>query len=743
MKHLIICREYPPAPGGGIGVYCEGFSQLLAEHGETVHVISQLCEGAERSLEKSCEGRLVIHRLPYDDWTSLLPGKRPFQKTPIENSLFTSEFPAQCFSWKAASAAEKLVEEEQIDIIEAPDYEAPLYYFQLRRALGLGPTHRPPCFVHLHSPTEFIAEHNDWDLSQPSVLTAKRLELFSITGADALLCPSHFLARQVQARYGLERNSIEVIRYPLGDSQFLERERDTWSHGSICYVGRLERRKGVVEFVDAAVSIARQYSNARFAFAGADTLDDNNSSVRAYLERLIPRELKSRFRFHGNLDRSSLSQLLAKSRIGVVPSRWENFPNSCIEAMASGLPVIASQEGGMAEVITDGRTGWLAESLDRKALEAVLKQGLDTPASRLAEMGREAAAAVAQICNNEQIVEKQLEFRRRLVEKGAQRSLSVSTSLPLSKSTNGASTAPRTARDLPARGITIVVTVSETEQSARACLQSIERQTTRPAAVVIIANGLSERQFAKLDQWRRPEWQLMRSTLTGTSGPFPRIASVLDGQLDPLGCCLIRPQDVLEPNFVAECLTVLERCPEVGIVSCWTDRAKATPRILTKPCPSFPFQWLANDAAPFSVIRTEALREAGDTHLDMKNGNADWYLVSAVMAAGWVAVTLPNVLVRHPRKLTEIKSTDSGNDQEYLRMRASLLEQFPHLAEYDETRFMEPSSSSRRGAPLREQIALMGALARYPRTTGTQFYGRLRSKLKRHAPLFLVRRQNS
>src|SRR5207244_5683092 len=137
--------------------------------------------------------------------------------------------------------------------------EAPLYYFQLRRALGLGPKRCPPIILHLHSPTEFIALHNDWDIGLPPVLTAKRLEDYSIAAADALLCPSRYLARQVEAHYGLEKESIQVIPLPCGDSPIIERDAETWEKGTICYVGRLERRKGIIEWTDAAVSVAREY----------------------------------------------------------------------------------------------------------------------------------------------------------------------------------------------------------------------------------------------------------------------------------------------------------------------------------------------------------------------------------------------------------------------------------------------------------------------------------------------------
>lgn len=50
MKHLIVSREFPPVPSGGIGSYTEQLSRLLAESGETVHAIGQLWAGADRQL---------------------------------------------------------------------------------------------------------------------------------------------------------------------------------------------------------------------------------------------------------------------------------------------------------------------------------------------------------------------------------------------------------------------------------------------------------------------------------------------------------------------------------------------------------------------------------------------------------------------------------------------------------------------------------------------------------------------
>ena len=424
MRHLILCREVPPAPSGGIGTYVDHLAALLAEAGETVHVIGQLWRGAERPVEERPGrrgGRLIIHRLPYLDWET--DGARIDRGDRTSSALFRSDFPPRAFAWQAALLAERLVESEGIDLIEAQEYEAPLWFFQLRRALGMGPQRRPPCVVHLHSPTEPIAVHNEWDLSRPDVVAAVRLEEQTIRAADALLCPSRFLARQAEERYGLPAGTVRVIHLPLGGGRPVERSLEVWARGPVCYVGRLERRKGVLEWIDAAASVAREAPEARFDFVGPNVLGLAWISGEDLVEQRIPPEVRDRFVFRGGRPRSELPRILGEARIAVVPSRWENFPNTCVEAMASGLPVLATRQGGMAELIEDGASGWLADAADPGALAAALRRALATPPERLREMGRRAAEAVARACGNEAVLAEHLAFRTEVASRGASRSL--------------------------------------------------------------------------------------------------------------------------------------------------------------------------------------------------------------------------------------------------------------------------------------------------------------------------------
>jgi len=680
MKHLIICREYPPAPSGGIGTYAFHIARLLAEAGETVHVIGQMWERADARVEEECHGRLIIHRVPYEDWASLLPHQpHPRLGSEEEKGLFKSSFPPQCFSWQASLIAEKLVEQEGIDIIEAQDFEAPLYYFQLRRALGKGPKRRPPCFVHLHSPTEFIARHNDWDLSLPAVLTAKRLEDYSIAAADALLCPSRYLARQAEAHYGLASGSIAVVPLPIGSNDTLERSEDTWKEGTICYAGRLERRKGVIEWIEAAVEVAAAYPAARFEFVGKNVLGTNRMSAEDVVEHLVPRDLRSRFLFRGEQPRSSLSKYLSHARMAVVPSRWENFPNTCVEAMCSGLPVLATRQGGMAEMIEDGRTGWLVDEANSDALRQALTRALDTPPARVAEMGRHASVDIRRMCDNSRIVESHLDFRNGFVKQGVGRSLQLPPNLLRFA---GGAPERRRAQKGHYSGLGLVIVCRDRGRFADECLSSIERQTRKPAAVAIVHDELAEGHVI-ISQARRLGWLTVRQgnlqAATAKNAGIEAIASVAS----PLGYVFLDESDRLRPGFISECESTLEHCEEVGIVSCWTgdDKAAGDDRFRAVPCPAFPYQWVINEAAELSAVRAEALKEAGNFRPFMEDGFENWDLFNAVMAAGWIAVTIPARLAAQGH--SESGATRSVHNHSVGWMRKSMLDRFPDLIALD------------------------------------------------------------
>lgn len=739
MKHVIICREYPPAPGGGIGTYAYHISRLLAVSGETVHVIGQSWEGAEREVEEQYDGRLIIHRVPFLDWASFKgPRPSPAIKSKRARALFDSSFHPQCFSWTASLLAENLIEQEGIDVIEAQDFEAPLYFLQIRRALGLGPKRRPPCIIHLHSQMEFIVHYNDWDMGHSYFLTSKRLEDYSIAAADAHLSPSRFLARQVEGFYGLEENTIPVIPYPIGNSPMISRDKDTWENGTICYVGRIERRKGLIEWIDAAVSVAHEYPAVHFEFIGSDVLDTGGRSVEEFLKERIPNGQRKRFHFRGEHKRSSLSRFLAQARMAVVPSRWENFPNTCIEAMCSGLPVIVSPEGGMSEMIEDGRTGWLAPNARSDGLALALRRALDTPATKLAEMGRKASSDIRQLCDNDIIVQKHLNFRRQVADKGSKSSQHLPMNLPWAKRPLSDESARRTPQKDSSEGIAIVLTCSGSGDFLEESQRSLEKQTRKPLTFVVVDERSTEKHKMKApENTRQKEYRTIHfeSAEGAASAKNAGIDAIVSTGLNPQGFVFLRAGNLLQPNFIEICESIFQRCPEVGIISCWARHAETDNEIWIKPCPSFPYQWLSNEVASFSAIRTEALHEAGRFRIAMRSGYEDWDLFNAVMAAGWVAVTIPDIL--GCLRPMEDPIQDMMGNHPYGKMPRELLERFPDLIARDATDIIY-LTESRAAQPLhwelfklKEQRAMIRMRLKHPSRTALEVLMKLKQKILR------------
>jgi glycosyltransferase involved in cell wall biosynthesis len=94
--------------------------------------------------------------------------------------------------------------------------------------------------------------------------------------------------------------------------------------------------------------------------------------------------IASQVRFLGS--RGDVAQILAQSHIFALPTNWEGFPLSVLEAMRAGLPVVASRVGGIAEAVNDGETGLLVEPGDDEAFENSLSMVVHDTAKRL-QMG--------------------------------------------------------------------------------------------------------------------------------------------------------------------------------------------------------------------------------------------------------------------------------------------------------------------------------------------------------------------
>ena len=188
---------------------------------------------------------------------------------------------------------------------------------------------------------------------------------------------------------GCEPEKIEIQRTGIPLEEFSFRERAVPKNGEWRFVqaGRLIEKKGLPVTLRAFEVFVRQYPNARLTIAGEGPL------LRE-LETLA-RELKIRVSFTGFISQDRLREIYYQSHIFVHPSQTgrdgnqEGIPNSMLEAMATGLPVFATEHGGIPEAIEHGVSGVLVPERDEFALVEMLLDAVQDPGflSRIAQSG--------------------------------------------------------------------------------------------------------------------------------------------------------------------------------------------------------------------------------------------------------------------------------------------------------------------------------------------------------------------
>lgn len=147
----------------------------------------------------------------------------------------------------------------------------------------------------------------------------------------------------------------------------------------VACVGGIQRRKGQLDLVEAAALLARDFPALVFVLAGGA----GDAEYLAVLqERIAALGLGGRFRLVGF--EPEVRDLLAVSTALVHPSHSEGFGLAILEAMAVGLPVVATRCGGPEEIVEDGVSGLLVPPQDPPALAAALRRVLGDPtAARL------------------------------------------------------------------------------------------------------------------------------------------------------------------------------------------------------------------------------------------------------------------------------------------------------------------------------------------------------------------------
>jgi glycosyltransferase involved in cell wall biosynthesis len=399
LKVAFLCPAWPlDAAPNGITTYVDGVAAGLRRQGHTVCILSADSNGADSYPD--------VYRLDGNELSVL---------DRIRDGLAFRISPSAAlrakFSRTLIRAARRAIAERGVQLLE------------IEESFGLVELVKPhlpiPIVVRLHGPHFAVGP----PLGVPDDATFRqrvRDEGGGIAKADGVSAPSRGILERTSAQYGLPLAGAAVIPnagpvVPV-DSRWSLAQCD---RSRLLFVGRFDRVKGGDVVIDAFRRIAQGLPKVRLWFAGpTDQLPDEQGrrwTLPDYIAEKAP-DVAGRIDWLGRQPNSALAELRRKAFVTIVASRYENFPNVVLEAMAYGCPLAATRTGGIVEIIEEGSNGVLARPEDPDDLASAVVRLIEAP-EFAAKLGRRAAEDAAQRYHPDAIAHQTAVFHQTVLDK--------------------------------------------------------------------------------------------------------------------------------------------------------------------------------------------------------------------------------------------------------------------------------------------------------------------------------------
>jgi glycosyltransferase involved in cell wall biosynthesis len=335
------------------------------------------------------------------------------EHTFIEKLRFKLNFESGLFratSDRIAAAVNELVRNRAIDIFQMEETHG-----WAQAVIERVPI---PVVVRLHGPWFLLNRLVPTQREKPENRHREKREGQGLRAAAGVTAPSRVVLQNAMAHYRLDCPT-QVIANPVPvGSDAIYWKLNTCDRNLILFVGRFDHVKGADILLKAFAQLARERLGIRLMFVGPDVglaIDGaHHVHFAEFMEREIPATLHDRIQYCGSLSRDRIQQLRAQACLTVVSSRFENFPNTVTEAMAAGCPIVATNTGGIPEILLDKRNGLLAPPDNVDGLAQAIARLLDDPRFA-AKLGEQATKDSHEWLAPQKIAEQTIDFYSRLI----------------------------------------------------------------------------------------------------------------------------------------------------------------------------------------------------------------------------------------------------------------------------------------------------------------------------------------
>ncbi|MDR2707172.1 MAG: glycosyltransferase family 4 protein, partial [Nitrososphaerota archaeon] len=223
-------------------------------------------------------------------------------------------------------------------------------------------------------------------------------EVGMIKRANRIIAVSDFTRQELKKYYNIPENRIRVIHngvdtnkfQPAKDKQKIKTELGLNPNDTIILsVGRLYARKGLFTLIEAIATVVKQFKTVKLVISGKGQSDEM-AKLHAYAKHLA---VENNILFTGYYPDQKLPKLYQAADIFAFSTFYEHHPFAILEALATGLPVVTTSVGGIAETIETGKNGLLVKPFNSKQFSDALLYLLEHPAEA-AEIGTNARKTV-------------------------------------------------------------------------------------------------------------------------------------------------------------------------------------------------------------------------------------------------------------------------------------------------------------------------------------------------------------
>jgi glycosyltransferase involved in cell wall biosynthesis len=356
VRTVLMVAPYVPPHLGGVENYVYNLAvEMVRSRGIRVVVAAPAALGVDRSATEELFSRTTGLELRW------LPAPVKVSNTPVG------------LNW--TRALRRIVEDERVDLVNAHAPVPFLADIAARACAGV------PFVLTYHSGP---MRKGCWWLDAGLLAYERGVLARTVRRADGLICASSYVLNTLHSPAA----PVLDIVHPAVDPQMFAPGGSPDSPACVLFVGSLMEAtayKGLATLIDATTILRDRGVPVRLEVVG------DGDARRGFEELVGFKGIESFVRFSGALRGPELAEAYRRNAVLAIPSSFDNFPTVALEAMACGLPVVASEVGALPDLVEEGKRGYLVEPGNAGQLADRLADVISDPAQgrRMGAQGRQ------------------------------------------------------------------------------------------------------------------------------------------------------------------------------------------------------------------------------------------------------------------------------------------------------------------------------------------------------------------